>query len=96
MTKAINYSARVLSDGHLSLPDEIRREMGLAVNSIVKVTLKTDKQKERAIKAFGAWAGRSEIKNVLILQRRYGRNGKIGQGINKCRMPSILLIQMLL
>lgn len=70
MTKAINYSARVLSDGHLSLPDEIRREMGLVVNSIVKVTLKTDKRKEKAIKAFGAWAGRSEIKSGIEFAKK--------------------------
>lgn len=63
MTKAINYSAKVLPDGHLSLPEEIRKEMGLAVHSIVKVTLEIDRRREKAIKAFGAWSDRKDIKD---------------------------------
>jgi len=62
MTKAINYSGKVLPDGHLSLPVDIRKEMGLAVHAKVKVTLEIDHRKEKAIKAFGAWADRSDIK----------------------------------
>lgn len=61
--KAINYSAKVLPDRHLSLPEDIIEEMGLAVNSTVEVTLKVDRRKERAIKAFGAWRERNEIKD---------------------------------
>ena len=30
---AIKYIAKVLPDGHLSLPEEIREKMGLAANS---------------------------------------------------------------
>ena len=37
--KAINYIAKVLPDGHLSLPEDIKKEMGLIVNSTVKITL---------------------------------------------------------
>jgi bifunctional DNA-binding transcriptional regulator/antitoxin component of YhaV-PrlF toxin-antitoxin module len=51
--KAINYTAKVLSNGHISLPNEIREKMGLAVNSVVRVTLERDVKKENAIKAFG-------------------------------------------
>lgn len=61
--KTINYSAKVLPDGHLSLPGEIFEKMGLAVNSIVEVTLKKDFKRERAIKAFGAWSDRIEIED---------------------------------
>lgn len=63
MTKSINYSGKVLPDGHLSLPEDIRKEMGLAVHAKVKVTLEIDRRKEKAMKAFGAWADRSEIKS---------------------------------
>jgi len=63
MTKAIYYSARVLPDGHLSLPEEIRKEMGLTVHSIVKVTLETDRRRDRAIRAFGVWSDRMDIKD---------------------------------
>jgi len=63
--KAINYTAKVLPDGHISLPDEIKEEMGLAVNSVVRVRLERDVKKENAIKAFGIWSDRSEIKSGI-------------------------------
>lgn len=63
--KAINYTAKVLPDGHISLPNEIKEQMGLAVNSVVRVTLERDMKKENAIKAFGTWFERSEIKSGI-------------------------------
>ncbi len=63
MIKAVNYTAKVLPDGHLSLPDDIKVELGLVINSTVKVSLTRDIKREKAIKAFGAWSGRSDIKN---------------------------------
>ncbi len=42
--KAINYIAKVLPDGHLSLPEDIKKEMGLIVNSTVKITLEKKSQ----------------------------------------------------
>ncbi|KAF5424239.1 MAG: hypothetical protein C5S41_05535 [Candidatus Methanomarinus sp.] len=41
--KVINYTAKVLPDGHLSLPEDIKKEMGLIVNSTVKITLEKKK-----------------------------------------------------
>lgn len=61
--KTINYSAKVLPDGHLSLPEEIIEKLGLAINSTVEVTLKLDRKRESAIKAFGAWSERKDIKD---------------------------------
>ena len=61
--KAINYSAKVLPDWHLSLPEEIIEKFGLAINSRVEVTLKLDPKREKAIKAFGAWSERNDIKD---------------------------------
>jgi hypothetical protein len=63
--KAVNYTAKILSDGHLSLPQEIRQELDLSVNTLVKVTLKIDTRREKAIKAFGAWSDRTDIKNGI-------------------------------
>lgn len=63
--KAVNYTAKILSDGHLSLPQEIRQELDLSVNTRVKVTLKIDTRREKAIKAFGAWSDRTDIKNGI-------------------------------
>lgn len=59
--KAMNYTARVLPDGHISLPVEIKEAMGLVVDSVVKITLEKDVRKEGAMKAFGIWSERSEI-----------------------------------
>ena len=61
--KTINYTAKVLPDGHISLPYEIKEAMSLAVNSVVKITLEKDVRKEDALKAFGVWSKRSDIKD---------------------------------
>ncbi|MEA2033880.1 MAG: hypothetical protein U9N40_00060 [Euryarchaeota archaeon] len=60
--KTINYTAKILPDGHIPLPEKIKKEMGLAVNSVVRITLERDTPRENAIKAFGAWSEKSEIK----------------------------------
>jgi len=62
---AVNYTAKALPDGHISLPYEIKEAMGLAVNSVVKITLERDVRKESAMKAFGIWSERSEIKGGI-------------------------------
>ena len=61
--KAIKYIAKVLPDGHLSLPEEIKEKMGLAANSRVKVVLEREVQREKEIEAFGAWSERRDIKD---------------------------------
>ena len=61
--KAIKYTAKVLPDGHLSLPEEIKEKMGLTPNSKVNVVLEREAERERAIEAFGAWAGRIDVKD---------------------------------
>ena len=50
-----------MPDGHISLPEKIKKEMGLTVNSVVRITLERDTPRENIIKAFGAWSDRSEI-----------------------------------
>ena len=61
--KAVKYIAKVLPDGHLSLPKEIKEKMGLTANSRVKVVLEREAKREKAIEAFGAWSERSDIKD---------------------------------
>ena len=72
--KTINYTAKILPDGHISIPEKIKKEMGLAVNSVVRVTLESDTSRENIIKAFGAWSERSEIKDgvAYVEDRRSG------------------------
>jgi bifunctional DNA-binding transcriptional regulator/antitoxin component of YhaV-PrlF toxin-antitoxin module len=61
--KAMTYIAKVLPDGHLSLPEEIKEKMGLTANSRVKVVLEREAQREKALEAFGAWSEREDIKS---------------------------------
>jgi len=78
--KVINYTAKVLPDGHISLPHEIKEAMGLAVNSVVKITLEKDMRKEDALKAFGVWSEKSDIKDgteyVEDIRRGWGKRTK--------------------
>ena len=37
--RTVEYTGRILPDGHLSLPDAIRESFGLKIDSPVKVTL---------------------------------------------------------
>jgi bifunctional DNA-binding transcriptional regulator/antitoxin component of YhaV-PrlF toxin-antitoxin module len=38
-TMTIEYTGRILPDGHLPLPDEIRQSLGLKIGAPVKITL---------------------------------------------------------
>jgi bifunctional DNA-binding transcriptional regulator/antitoxin component of YhaV-PrlF toxin-antitoxin module len=60
--KAMTYIAKVLPDGHLSLPEEIKEKMGLTANTRVKVVVEREAQREKALEAFGTWAEREDIK----------------------------------
>ena len=61
--KAMTYIAKVLPDGHLSLPEEIKEKMGLTANTRVKVVLEREAQREKALEAFGTWSEREDIKD---------------------------------
>lgn len=61
--KAVEYIAKVLPDGHLSLPEKIKEEMGLMADSRVRVVLEREVHREKAMEAFGTWSERSDIKN---------------------------------
>ena len=37
--RTVEYTGKILPDGHLSLPDEIRKSSGLKIDTPVKVTL---------------------------------------------------------
>ena len=45
--EGFKYIAKVLPDGHLSLPEEIREKMGLTANSRVKVVLFRERSTKR-------------------------------------------------
>jgi len=40
--KVVEYIGEVLPDGHLSLPDEVQKELGLSPHCSVKITITVD------------------------------------------------------
>jgi len=70
------YIAKILPDGHLSLPEEIKKKMGLTANS--RVNLEREAKREKAIEAFGAWSERSDIKDGVeyVEKMRAGWRGR--------------------
>ncbi len=40
--KTVEYIGEVLPDGHLSLPDEVQKELGLSPHCSVKITITVD------------------------------------------------------
>ena len=47
--KTVEYTGRILRDGHLSLPDAIRKNFGLKIDTPVKVTLTLEYNKKENI-----------------------------------------------
>ncbi len=45
------------------IPAQNHTSKGLAINSRVEVTLKLDRKRESAIKAFGAWSEKNDIED---------------------------------
>ena len=54
--KAIEYQAEILSDGHLSCPEELKKRLHLSSGSVVKVSISSLEQ-GRIIKLKGIWQG---------------------------------------
>ncbi|MCL7413179.1 MAG: hypothetical protein M8353_06130 [ANME-2 cluster archaeon] len=67
--KVIHYTAKVLNDGHLSLQENVKKEMGLAVNSTVKITLEKTIHRDEAVDAFGVWSKEVTLKTELNMLR---------------------------
>ncbi|MDD5435684.1 MAG: hypothetical protein PH343_09680, partial [Nitrospira sp.] len=58
--KAVEYLANILPDGHLSIPEEIRKKLKHTTKKRVKVSIEIDASQEVNKKhpAFGIWADR--------------------------------------
>ena len=71
-TEPIEYLADLLPDGHLSIPEKIRKKLERISKKKVRVyiDLKTEKVTERHHPAFGIWADRlSEIDSVEVTNK---------------------------
>ncbi len=76
--KVIEYIGEVLPDGHLSLPDEIQKELGLSPHCNVKVTITVedshtlDEEKGwEAFKRMGQNAVAGKLSDVSIKHDQY-------------------------
>ncbi len=76
--KVIEYIGEVLPDGHLSLPDEIQKELELSPHSSVRVTIaveeprKIDEKKGwEAFRRMGENAVAGKLSNASVNHDRY-------------------------
>ena len=70
--KSVEYLADILPDGHLSIPEEIRKKLKHASKKKVKVSIEVKSIKELKKKhpAFGIWADRlSEGSSTEIAEK---------------------------
>ena len=84
--KVIEYIGEVLPDGHLSLPDEIQKKLGLSPHSSVKVTIvveeprKIDEKKGwEAFRQMGKNAVPGKLSNASTNHDRYLYGEKHGK-----------------
>jgi bifunctional DNA-binding transcriptional regulator/antitoxin component of YhaV-PrlF toxin-antitoxin module len=64
----IEYKAKILSDGHLSLPDNIKEKLYLKSDDIVKVIVTkvvNKKQSERFLATFGSWEDERTAEEII-------------------------------
>ena len=75
--KAVEYKGKLLPDGHLSCPDEVKKQLHLTNGSRVKVAISPLEQ-ERITKLKGIWEG-IEITAEDIKAVREEMWGKLGK-----------------
>ena len=71
-TEPIEYLANLLPDGHLSIPEKIRKKLERVSKKKVRVyiDLKTEKGTKRRHPAFGIWADRlSEVDSGEVAKK---------------------------
>lgn len=64
----IEYKAKILSDGHLSLPDNIRERLHLKSDDMVKVIVTkvvNKKPSERFLATFGSWEDERTAEEII-------------------------------
>lgn len=75
----IEYKAKILSDGHLSLPDNIRERLHLKSDDMVKVIVTkvvNKKPSERFLATFGSWEDERTAEEIIeeaVNQERFKR-----------------------
>ena len=75
----IEYKAKILSDGHLSLPDNIKERLHLKSDDIVKVIVTkvvNRKPSERFLATFGSWEDKRTAEEII--EDIYGSRKEMG------------------
>lgn len=75
--QTIEYNAKILNDGHLSCPDNVKRQLHLANGSTVKVVV-VSAVKGKIAKLKGIWKGIKITANDIDIARQemWGNLGK--------------------
>ena len=64
----IEYKTKILSDGHLSLPDNIKEKLHLKSDDIVKVTVTkvvNKKPTQKFLATFGSWEDKRTAEEII-------------------------------
>lgn len=76
--KVIEYIGEVLPDGHLSLPDQVQKELGLGPHSSVKITITVEdsrvldeKKGWETFRRLGEDAAGSRLSDVSVKHDQY-------------------------
>ena len=68
--KTVKYTTTILSDGHLFIPEDVKKELELDNNSIVKVVIAKEegikaKSTEEFLKLFGTWEDERDADEII-------------------------------
>ncbi len=66
--KTAEYTGTILSDGHIDIPKNIREELNLQKNSMVRVTLVKEEDNrltDEFLKLFGTWEDEREADEII-------------------------------
>ncbi len=59
------YIAKVLPDGHLSLPQKLASRLGLKVNSKIRILIIPDNEIDGLTRFCGKWQDESEAEDII-------------------------------
>ena len=79
----LEYNAKILPDGHLSLPDGVKKRLHLKSDDVVKITVTKEDIKrpsEKFLATFGSWDNKRTAEEIIA--DIYGSRKSRGVGIS--------------
>jgi hypothetical protein len=86
MSKAITFEGKLLNDGHLLIPEEIKRKLklknGSIVNGIIKSVFKEENHIEKLLRLSGSWKdSRSANEIIADIYSNRKSSGRLNKGL---------------